>query len=72
MQNDEVMFDEYLVNIYFCTEGCWDPTLLQEDSGDGSKLGTTANYRYKFMVSPGWFMHKISKVSGANEINTDL
>ena len=49
--NQEVIFEEYAIQMYFNTDGLWDPTLLNEAEGESTPLGTIANYRNKYVVS---------------------
>ena len=47
LQNQEMIFDEYEVSIFFCTKGLWNPEVFQNGEMEGSLLGSTANYREK-------------------------
>ena len=50
VQNQEVIYEEFTVHMFFACEDLWDPTILQNQNSDGTALGTVANYRAKLVV----------------------
>ena len=45
--NIETIYEEFVAQIFFAVEGCWDPKTLQDEALEGSPLGSLANYRSK-------------------------
>ena len=45
----ESIYEEFLVTAFFAIEGCNDPKILQDESLEGTPLGSLANYRSKVL-----------------------
>ena len=47
LENQEMIFDEYDVSVFFCIKDLWNPEVFQSGEMEGTALGTAANYREK-------------------------
>ena len=50
-ENVETVYTDQLVQVFFADHGLTDPSLFNEQSLEGSLLGSCSNYRGKIMVS---------------------
>ena len=51
IENKEVVFSDYMVQVFFDDEGLFDPCLFNEQALEEEILGSYASYRNKIMVS---------------------
>ena len=51
IENKEVVFSDYMVQVFFDDEGLFDPCLFNEQALKEEILGSYASYRNKIMVS---------------------
>ena len=51
IENDEVIFSDKYIQVFFSEEGLADPSLFNEQTLEEAVLGSFASYRNKIMVS---------------------